>query len=158
VNASRFPLRINVGFLFNLPAGASRDIHFDTAPFLHLEPDLDLVDFKGMVHISRTPQGLLFQGDFVGKARMECVRCLAEYDQLLHTRFDELYSFTLKTVTDENLIVPEDGNIDLASVVGEYLVLEMPICPLCRPDCKGLCSECGAEWNLETCEHERKRG
>ena len=42
---------------------------------------------------------------------------------------------------------------DLGPVVREYLLLEMPISPQCKADCKGLCDVCGANLNLGTCEH-----
>ena len=71
----RLPLNINVGFFYNLPIGSHRDIHFEF-PTLHFPPDLDVNDFKGKVHISRTPQGLLFEGKFKAAAAAECVRCL----------------------------------------------------------------------------------
>jgi len=35
----------------------------------------------------------------------------------------------------------------------EYLVLDIPSRPLCRPECKGLCPECGNNLNESTCEH-----
>ena len=59
-------------------------------------------------------------------------------------------------MTDSELLVPEDGNIDLDDLAREYLVVEIPINPLCRPDCKGLCVECGADLNVEVCEHVQK--
>ena len=76
---------------------------------------------------------------------LECVRCLAPYNQALATSFQEVYAFRRDQVTESGLLVPEDGNIDLAPLVNEYMQLEIPIKPLCRPDCKGLCVECGAD-------------
>jgi uncharacterized protein len=155
VNQPRHPLRINVGFLIHSPIGTSRDIHFEY-PHLKLAPDLEVKDFAGLARIGRTPQGMLFQCEFSGITRCECVRCLAEFDQPLKTEFSELYAFTPQSVTDSNLLVPEDGNIDLDDLAREYLVVEIPINPLCRPDCKGLCVECGADLNVEVCEHVQK--
>ena len=57
MTSQRYPLKLNVGFFFNLPIGSYRDIHFDF-PELHLPPDLDVTRFSGTVRISRTPQGL----------------------------------------------------------------------------------------------------
>lgn len=150
---SRQPLRINVGFLINQPIGTSRDIHFDF-PELRLPPDLDLKEFKGLVRITRTPQGLLVQGDFDSRINSECVRCLTEFLQPLAVKFSELYAFKFKSVTESNLILPEDGNINLSPLVREYLLLEVPIRPLCKPDCLGLCTVCGADLNEGPCEHQ----
>lgn len=54
--------------------------------------------------------------------------------------------------------IPEDGNIDFGPILREYLLLEMPIKPLCKPDCKGLCTVCGENLNLTTCEHQLAPG
>jgi uncharacterized protein len=148
----RYPLRINVGFLRHQSIGHSRDILFDV-PLIQVEPDEDILDLKGKARLSRTPQGLLLEGEFSGKMRADCVRCLAEFLQPLKTSFSELYAFDKKSVTESELIIPDDANIDLGPLVREYLLIEMPINPLCRPDCKGLCPICGEDLNLTTCEH-----
>lgn len=82
------------------------------------------------------------------------MRCLTNFDQLLHATFEELYAFDKRSVTESGLILPEDANIDLGPLVREYLLLEMPISPVCRPDCKGLCPICGANLNEETGKHD----
>jgi uncharacterized protein len=149
---SRHPLQINIGFLINQPIGTSRDIHFDL-PDLSLSPDLEVKDFKGLVRITRTPQGMLVQGNFDSMINSECVRCLAEFLQSLTVSFSELYTFKFKSVTEANLILPDDGKIDLTPLVREFTLLEIPISPLCKPDCLGLCTVCGANLNEGFCEH-----
>lgn len=151
----RYPLKINVGFFYNLPIGSFRDIHFDF-PELHFPPDLDVTDFFGSVHISRTPQGLLFEGKFRAFTQAECVRCLEPFQQELDIDFQEVYAYKSHSFTDSGLYVPEDGNIDLSPVVREYLMLEFPIKPLCKPDCLGLCVICGENLNVKSCEHEAR--
>ncbi len=148
----RYPLRINVGFLRHQSIGTYREMHFEF-PKIQLEPDEDIHELSGMVRISRTPQGLLVEGEFSGKMGAECVRCLAEFLQPLKTSFEELYAFDQRSVSDSGLILPEDANIDLGPIVREYLLIEMPINPVCRPDCKGLCPVCGEDLNQRTCEH-----
>ncbi len=87
----------------------------------------------------------------------ECVRCLAECSHTIRAAFNEMYAFNKRAVTDSGLILPDDGNIDLMPLIREYLLLEIPIQPLCRPDCKGLCMICGEDLNIATCEHEELR-
>jgi uncharacterized protein len=152
VNHPRYPLRINVGFLLNSPIGTYRDIHFENSEIL-LKPDLKLNDFSGVARVGRTPQGILLHGQFQGKAPAECVRCLTEFQQPLQASFDELYAFDTRSVTDSGLILPEDANIDLEPLVREYLLIEMPISPLCTPDCRGLCTICGQNLNEVNGEH-----
>jgi len=153
VEHPRNPLRINVGFLINQPIGTNRDISFEYS-HIRLSHDLELSQFRGVANVGRTPQGLLLKGDFQGYMDMECVRCLADFQQNLRSRFDELFAFSRRSVSESELLLPEDGKIDLAPLVREYLVLEIPISPLCKPDCKGLCVVCGENLNEYTCEHQ----
>jgi uncharacterized protein len=44
--------------------------------------------------------------------------------------------------------------LDLEPIVRDACILELPLAPLCREDCQGLCPECGANWNRETCPCE----
>jgi DUF177 domain-containing protein len=146
-------LRINIGFLLNQIVGYSRDFNFEI-PEIELPPEMVLRDFKGLARINRTPQGLLVNGDFTANIKLECVRCLEEYMQPIKAVFDELYAFSERTVTDSGLILPNDGYIDLQPLVREYLLIEIPISPLCKPDCLGLCTVCGANKNHTSCSHE----
>lgn len=148
------PLRINVGFLLNQPVGASRDIPFEIPRLAY--PDVELLDLAGEVRLTRTVQGVLVQASFEAAKAEECVRCLAEFMQPLNASFTELFAYKTKAVTDSGLLVPDNGDIDLAPLVREYLLLEVPIKPLCRPDCKGLCVICGADLNMESCEHQQE--
>ena len=152
MNQPRYPLRFNVGFLLNQPVGTSRDIHFEY-PEVTLKPDLNLTGFSGTARVGRTPQGILVQGKFEGKAPAECVRCLTTFDQPLHATFDELYAFDKRSVTESGLLLPEDANINLEPIVREYLLIEMPISPICKSDCKGLCPICGLNLNEEPDGH-----
>ena len=146
-------LRINIGILLNQIVGYSRDFHFEI-PEIELPPDLVLKDFKGLARINRTPQGLLVNGEFIATIELECVRCLEKYMQPLKAVFDELYAFSDRTATDSGLILPNDGYIDLQPLVREYMLIEIPISPLCKPDCLGLCTVCGANKNHSLCSHE----
>jgi uncharacterized protein len=149
----RYPLKVNVGFLINQQIGARRDIHFEF-PEIQLS-DLEMTDFEGTARFSRTPQGILVQGTFNARLTAECVRCLTEFQQALHMNFNELYAFKYKGISESGLVLPEDGTMDLAPLVREYLLLEVPFSPVCRPDCLGLCIICGADLNVEPCEHRK---
>ena len=70
-----------------------------------------------------------------GKERLAREQALREED--IHTLF---------TVEDE---------VDLTPLVREPLLLEIPVRPLCREDCRGLCPVCGVNRNVEDCGHTR---
>jgi uncharacterized protein len=147
------PLRLNVGFVVAQSTGFSRDIPFDL-PQINIPPELHLSGLAGVVRATRTPQGILLQVAFQALINLECVRCLTSFQQTLNIDFTELYAFSKRYITDSGLIMPETGIIDLNPVLRDYILLEIPISPLCRPDCKGLCPICGNNLNESTCHHE----
>ncbi len=149
----RNPLRLNVGFLINQSVGYSRDFLFDV-PKIHIPPDLDLENLAGTVRVTRTAQGLLVQTRFRAVIDTQCVRCLADFQLPLEVDFTELYAFSRKSMSESGLILPEDAHIDLGPLVREYMLLEFPIQPICRSDCKGLCPVCGENLNTTQCNHD----
>jgi uncharacterized protein len=148
----RKPFRINVGFIVSEEVGYTHQVPFDLEK-ARLEDDLVLTDFAGVAAISRTPQGLLVQGDFKGNLMLECVRCLTDFQHSLRWKFTELYAFNKKSITDSGLLLPDDAHIELEPLLREYALLEVPISPICKPDCKGLCPKCGENLNLADCGH-----
>ena len=150
---SQFPLRVNVGFTLMLQPGESREMSFHFATLI-FEPELTMKEFKGVVNFVRTRQGVLAQGDFEATIDQACTRCLEEFPYPIYITFEELYAFEESNMTESELILPEDGFIDLQPLVREYFVLEIPIQPVCKPDCKGLCPVCGENRNLVSCGHE----
>lgn len=146
-------LRLNVGFIIHESIGYSRDFPLEI-PQLRLPPDLELYDLRGFARVTRTAQGLLVQVRLSANVRTQCVRCLTEFMQPLDVDFTELYAFTPNSVTESGLIVPENGKIDLAPLVREEMLVAIPMSPLCREDCSGLCPVCGENLNENPHEHE----
>jgi uncharacterized protein len=138
----RHPLRLNVGFLIKSPIGTRRDFKFEYEK-MHLGEDLSVADFNGNAWFDRTQQGLLLQGEFEASAISECARCLEPFLQPLKWSVSEMYAFDKRNITDSGLLVPENAQIDLEPLLREYALLEFPISPVCKPDCKGLCPVCG---------------
>ena len=151
----RTPLRLNVGFIIKESIGYSRIFPFNYNQFI-LHPDLGLEKLTGNVEITRTPQGLLVQASFSALLAGECGRCLKPLSVSLHTQFAELYALSQRHVTESGLILPEDGHIDLEPLTREYLILEVPINQICKPDCKGLCPLCGENLNEMDCGHRKE--
>lgn len=148
---SRNPLRLNVGFLINQSVGYSRDFVFDI-PSIHIPPDLLLNQLNGTTRVTRTAQGLLVQTRLQAGTAADCVRCLESFEQQLEVDFTELYAFSRKSQSENELLLPENAHIDLSPLVREYMVVAFPIQPVCRPDCRGLCPICGEDLN-KAAEH-----
>lgn len=147
------PLRLNVGFVAHESIGYSRVFSFNL-PNIHLLPDLDLREFRGKIRISRATQGLLFDAHLQGFTDLECARCLETFNATLVTNFTELFTFPSHADSNTELVLPENGVVDLTQIVSEYFLLEIPINPICKEDCKGLCPVCGINLNKHSCKHE----
>jgi uncharacterized protein len=152
VSQTRNPFRLNVGFLIGQSVGFSRDFPFEIDE-IRLDPDLLLEQLRGTARVTRTAQGLLVQVKMQATLLTECVRCLTSYAQPLCIDFAELYAFNNKSVTDSGLMLPDDAHINLTPLVREYMLLDVPIKPVCSLDCKGLCPVCGENLNEKDCGH-----
>ena len=104
-------------------------------------------------------------GQLQGAVRLRCSRCLQDYVLKLDEPIDLLLLHPLPADTPEEIdLRPEDLDteffdgvtIDVDRVVAEQIFLALPQQPLCRPDCQGLCSGCGADLNREACKCEKR--
>jgi uncharacterized protein len=101
-------------------------------------------------------EGVLVTGTARAPAAGECVRCLEPLERELDAEFQEMYSYpesdhrgrVLADEGDEDdeeeAYHLEDDLFDLEPVLRDAVVLALPLQPVCREDCPGLCSECGA--------------
>jgi uncharacterized protein len=148
-------LRINIGFLINQTVGTNREFTYNLPELIvDDEEDLKFTDVVGSTLISRAQQGLLIQGDFSAVISSTCVRCLTDFNLPLQTSFSELYAFKEDYTTESGLLVPDNGYIDLKPLLTEYLLVEIPIKPICTENCAGLCPICGCNLNTTNCEHD----
>jgi len=152
VNQPRRTFRINVGFFINQPIGFNRDIPFELDQY-DFDESLSVRDLKGNLNLSRTQSGLRIQSDFTAMTSAQCGRCLENFDLALDSHFEEIFTYEYHPLSEDELIIPEDGNIDLEPYIRDYLLLELPINPVCKPDCLGLCDICGENRNLHDCGH-----
>lgn len=106
----------------------------------------------GRVTLTRTPQGLYAQGHLQASVSAECVRCLESVEQPLSSRLSDLYLYPPENAPEGALTIGDDVHLDLSPVVREDMLVSLPIRVLCRPDCKGLCSQCGKNWNEGPCD------
>ena len=148
----RKPFRFNVGFIIHEEVGYSHDFPFFIEKFT-LGGDLELRNIEGVVNVGKTPQGLIAQADFSAETTLNCARCLTDFEQELDWSFTELFAFDQRSITDSGLLLPDDAHLDLEELLREYAPLEIPINPTCKPDCLGLCSQCGQNLNEKDCGH-----
>lgn len=148
----RKPFRFNVGFIIHEEVGYKHDFPFDLEKVI-LDGELELRNLHGNVNVGKTPQGLIAQGNFSAETTVLCARCLTDFIQKLDWEFTELYAFDQRSITESGLLLPEDAHLDMEELLREFAVLEIPINPICKPDCEGLCIECGQNLNEKDCGH-----
>ena len=99
------------------------------------------------VRLESVTEGVLVTGTVTGRLDGQCARCLDPVSEDLAVDLVELFAYRNST-TDETTAVDEvfrlEGDVlDLEPVVRDAIVLALPWTPLCRPDCAGLCPDCG---------------
>lgn len=98
--------------------------------------------------LERVHEGIVARGTVLARWESVCGRCLSPISGEVEVRFDEL--FEPEPLEGETYPL-EHETIDLEQMVRDVLLVEMPTAPRCRPDCAGLCPECGAERNAGGC-------
>jgi uncharacterized protein len=96
--------------------------------------------------------GILVSGSVRAAWEGECRRCLEEARGPLEIAVREL---CVAGSDDETTYPIENDEIDLGVIVHDAAILNLPLAPLCREDCRGLCPDCGVNRNLEPCPHGR---
>jgi uncharacterized protein len=103
------------------------------------------------LRLESVSEGVLVTGTITGPLVGECGRCLTTINEELTVPVQELFAYANST-TDETTDADEIGRmqgdlIDLEPVLRDAVVLALPVNPLCREDCPGLCPECGVRWD-----------
>ncbi|WP_435736418.1 DUF177 domain-containing protein [Cellulosimicrobium sp. PMB13] len=104
--------------------------------------------------LSAVMEGVLVSGTVSGRAVGECVRCLDEVTEPVSVQFTELFAYPERAqaaqdsgddLEDAEDVYELDGDLaDIEPALRDSVVTALPFSPVCRPDCPGLCSECGA--------------
>jgi len=94
--------------------------------------------------------GVLVTGPVTGTMTLSCARCLKSFERPFTVEVQELFS-PEPAGEEDQYPLGEEGRLDLEPMIRDAVVLAMPFAPLCRSDCKGLCSRCGGDRNLGEC-------
>ena len=102
-------------------------------------------------------EGVLVSGTVTTAVAGECARCLGPVADRLTVDVQELFAYedsATEATTDEDEVSHLVGDhLDLEPVVRDALVLALPLSPLCRADCRGLCPDCGEVLDLLPADH-----
>lgn len=145
-------LRFNFGFLLEASLGTSRTYELNY-PTIRIAPDVTLTPLKGELIATRTSEGVYVSGELKSQIVTECVRCLETAVIPITIQVDELFYYPPHEAPPGEMTFDGDsGFIDLAPLVRDLSLLDVPLNPICRPDCQGLCIECGQNLNEGDCD------
>ncbi len=124
--------------------------------------------FTAPLHVSlramRVGEMVEVEGSVATVVRLVCSRCLQEFETPLESRFALTFAREVPRVTEEEgdeeveleaedlgLVIFSGDEIDLSDSIQEQVIMALPMRPLCREECRGLCPQCGADLNQATC-------
>ena len=103
--------------------------------------------------------GILARGTVVTSATLSCARCLTDMPTKLSTDVVEMFADPTRADDPEDVEVGYEiadvashPVIDVETLIRDALTDAMPLRPLCRADCAGLCATCGADLNVSACD------
>ena len=114
-----------------------------------------------VLKLSTTGSEVQVNGMLEGDVELLCSRCLNAYTMKVCSQVNVVYepSYTVnkeerhKLKSDElDIGFYKDDTLDTDEVLTEQLLLNIPMKPLCSPECKGLCPKCGADLNVSGCK------
>ncbi|PID80221.1 MAG: hypothetical protein CSB19_00795 [Clostridiales bacterium] len=138
--------------------GRKREMRFDgvvvideeTAPFNHNTDRSSAIDVKGRVY--RSGDMLWIHMTYEGMVQFVCDRCLKPSEYAVSGELKRQLSN--RDEFDVEWFIIRGGKVDLAQVIADDLVVELPIQLICSEDCKGLCPQCGVNRNEQSCQCE----
>lgn len=152
-------MQINVSQLLKEPIGSSRN--YEVSETIDVTGDGSGSTVQGEVRLLRTQRSILVEGALHAEVEIACSRCLSLFNCPVMINFEEEYIPTIDVVSGAPLPSSEESGsftiderhvIDLTEAIRQYMLLALPMKPLCRRDCAGLCQECGHNLNLGPCE------
>jgi len=149
---------INVSTLLLEPVGSARS-YVAQAERVNVEEAGYVRTIDGTIGMIRSDRGILVRADLHMIAALECGRCLAPVEQELTIAFDEEFvperrpdtGEPTPDLTPEEFRIDEHRHLDLSEAVRQYEQSAIPLQPLCRDDCAGLCPSCGQNLNEAQC-------
>ncbi|MCA9834762.1 MAG: DUF177 domain-containing protein [Thermomicrobiales bacterium] len=158
-----YGLQFNVSQLLKEPTGATRHYEINIQPFGQLDEDVAVVaPLTGEIKFLRTGSEILVQGILQTIVEKNCGRCLEDFNAPVVFDLEEQFFPTIDVNTGVGVEAPDDADeanridaqhtLDLSEVVRQGLLLEIDSVLYCKPNCKGICLQCGQNLNLAQCD------
>ena len=145
-------MRLNLRDIIHVP-GASKPFRFtldlSALDFYGAQPFTEAGEVEGCVR--NMADALVLQGTAGTTLSLVCDRCLKPFRREMSVTVDTLLAETLEDEENDEILLLEDGQVDLDEVFTTALILAMDSKHVCKEDCKGLCPRCGADLNEGPC-------
>jgi uncharacterized protein len=144
--------------LRGLAEGRSRMVLSESGSNLKLPEDQLVISSDVVVELTldRTGSLITAKGDISAIQTLVCARCLEPFECDVAAAFNAVFRMGQNDLQleDEEDTPVEFGNnwVSFAPSIRESLILVVPIKPLCREDCRGLCQRCGKNLNYSHCD------
>lgn len=119
--------------------------------------DIRVAFLRGQLSFTRVQGGILLQAHLQTETQTECVRCLEHFPRPLDLEVEEIIGLAGKMRPGISYQIDEEGWFDPFPLLREQVWVSLPMKPLCRMDCRGLCTQCGANLNSETCTCDQEQ-
>jgi len=150
-------MQFNVSQLLREPVGSKRSYEINYSP----EEAEYNHPVSGKVEFTYTNRSILVCGSLKTETELVCSRCLISFKYPVTIKLEEEYFPTIDVYSGnevpvpdkiENFTIDQHHILDLTEAVRQYTLLNTPMSPVCKPDCAGLCPQCGKNLNQGTCQ------
>lgn len=150
-------MRLNLREIIHVP-GAS--VPFDFTLDLTQEEFFGEHPITQPVHVEGTVKNitdvLVLEGQAASVLDYTCDRCMGGFSREKVVRLSFLLAEEIEGEEDGDIVLLDDGEIDVGDLAYTAFILDMDTKHLCSEDCKGLCSGCGANLNQEPCRCKKQ--
>lgn len=142
---------------------------FPASTRLEAEPGALTLDYEGITEVGRVTVDLdiqqsgeefFCQAHATAELTLECARCLTVFKGTIKGQTDfiacseDTWAEAHAEAGDDEDYVFYEGRsleVDITEQVRQAIILAMPLVPVCREDCKGLCPKCKVNRNEQEC-------
>lgn len=116
---------------------------------------------KGFLKIIKSGVEVIIQGSFKTSINLQCSRCAEPFEYTIRSLINTTFHPTQTLTRDEHYELHDeeldtefyrDDIIDISEFITQEVVLNIPMKPLCKDMCRGICLNCGADLNKEICK------
>ena len=120
---------------------------------------------KSVMRLVKIEDEVMVKGALTADVELQCSRCLNHFPTRISSQVDVVYHPVKEIVKSEqhelksaelDTVFYSNDLIETDDLLREQLILNLPMKPLCSPDCKGFCPKCGADLNIAGCGCETK--